>query len=133
MRCACQIKLTFSRGLLDHRVRRLFMSLVSCRACFGAEHHYVVEFSVLLSECFGLRWCSLHTHEQANASFRSHTTRHFFSREGLRIPQTGLITNQSWLRGCGICWRCDSDGRGIGGSPWQRWTLRTVWHHTGSL
>ena len=42
-------------------------------------------FAVLLSECFGLRWYSLHTHEQANTSVKSHTTYDFFSREGVNV------------------------------------------------
>ena len=70
MRCVCETKLTFMRGPFSfscHEVRHLSdMFLVTCRPCFVAGHHYMLVFAVLLSECFGLRWYSLHTHEQVN-------------------------------------------------------------------
>ena len=59
---------------------------------------------------------------------KSPTTCDFFSKEGptsanTSEAQTGLITNRSWLRRCRVRWkwRCDRCGRGIGGSPCQRW------------
>ena len=76
----CEIKPTFQREAHFHsRVTRCV--IFPCRQCL-AGHHYVVEFSTLLSECFSLRWCSLHIHGQANASVKSHTTCDFFCKEG---------------------------------------------------